>query len=164
MIDAKFISEEVAAQLPTGYVLRALDKEDFDKGYMQLLAQLTVVGDVSREQFDERLTYLAKHNDTYYPLVIEDRNTGKVVGAGTLFVERKFIRGCGMVGHIEDIVVDENQRGKKLGLRIIHALTHVGKVAGCYKIILNCNKDNIPFYEKTGFALKEVEMAKYLNE
>jgi glucosamine-phosphate N-acetyltransferase len=37
------------------------------------------------------------------------------------------------VGHIEDIAVDGNQQGKKLGLRIIQALKFIGAQRGCYK-------------------------------
>jgi glucosamine-phosphate N-acetyltransferase len=48
-----------------------------------------------------------------------------------------------MVGHIEDIAVDPKQQGKKLGLRIIQALTGVAEGLGCYKTILDCSKDNI---------------------
>jgi len=54
-------------------------------------------------------------------------------------------------------------QGKKLGLRIIQALTHVSETVGCYKTILNCNENNIPFYEKCGYERREVEMAKYAN-
>jgi len=38
------------------------------------------------------------------------------------------------VGHIEDIVVDKDQQGKKLGLRIIEALDYIAKEVGCYKV------------------------------
>jgi len=47
--------------------------------------------------------------------VIEDRVHGKIMGAGTLLVEPKFIRECGSTGHIEDIVVHEAARGLGLG-------------------------------------------------
>ncbi|CAJ0748646.1 6230_t:CDS:2, partial [Entrophospora sp. SA101] len=79
-----------------------------------------------------RFYFLKTHNYEYFTLVIvspEDR----IVGAGTIFVERKFIRNTGLVGHIEDIAVDKNQQGKKLGLRIIQALKYIGAKAGCYK-------------------------------
>ncbi|KAJ3361740.1 Glucosamine-phosphate N-acetyltransferase-like protein [Allomyces javanicus] len=155
------IDPEVQAVLPSGYVMRPLARSDFDKGYFALLAQLTVVGDISKDAFEERFDYIKRHNDTYYPLVIEDQNVGKIVGAGTVVVERKFLRGLGLVGHIEDIVVDADQRGKKLGLRVIAALTHLSKATGCYKVILNCNDDNIAFYEKCGYTKKEVEMVLY---
>lgn len=39
----------------------------------------------------------------------------------------------GLVGHIEDIAVNGNQQGKKLGLRIIQALKFIGAQKGCYK-------------------------------
>jgi GNAT superfamily N-acetyltransferase len=95
---------------------------------------------------------------TYFPVVIVSRVTDAVVAAGTVFVERKFIHGNAAVGHIEDIAVDERQQGKKLGLRVIQALTHVSEVSGCYKTILNCSDKNVPFYEKCGFQKKENEM------
>lgn len=48
-----------------------------------------------------------------------------------------------MIGHIEDIAVSKSVQGKKLGLRMIHALSGVGERMGCYKIILDCSRDNI---------------------
>jgi glucosamine-phosphate N-acetyltransferase len=72
-----------------------------------------------------------------------DKASDQIVGVGTVFIERKFLRGLGSVGHIEDIAVDKNQQGKKLGLRIIQALTHISENSGCYKTILNCSEDNI---------------------
>lgn len=113
---------------------------------------------------------------TYYCLVIVDNASDRIVGVGCVFIERKFLRGFGSVGHIEDIAVDKSQQGKKLGLRIIQALTHISENSGCYKTILNCSDANIresssmlrrkrgahvfytAFYEKCGYAKKENEM------
>ena len=44
------------------------------------------------------------------------------------------IHGLGLVGHIEDIVVNKDQQGKKLGLRIIEALDYIAEKVGCYKV------------------------------
>lgn len=38
------------------------------------------------------------------------------------------------MGHIEDIVVNKDQQGKKLGLRIIEALDFIAEKVGCYKV------------------------------
>ena len=37
-----------------GYCVRRLQAEDYNKGFMQLLGQLTVAGDVSEVQFTQR--------------------------------------------------------------------------------------------------------------
>jgi glucosamine-phosphate N-acetyltransferase len=58
-------------------------------------------------------------------------------------VERKFVRSAGLVGHIEDIAVSKTMQGRKLGLKIINTLEEIGRGQGCYKIILDCSKDNI---------------------
>jgi glucosamine-phosphate N-acetyltransferase len=116
----------------------------------------------------------------YFVIVIEElAPTRRIVASGSILVEQKFIRKCGKVGHIEDIVVHESQRGKNFGRkyyihipficnlklhRIIDQLTHLGKQAGCYKIILCCEERNIGFYEKCGYAKKEVEMVLYFNK
>ena len=49
---------------------------------------------------------------TYFIIVIEDFETGKIVGSGTIFLQLKFIRNSGTSGHIEDIVVNGDYRGK----------------------------------------------------
>ena len=46
--------------------------------------------------------------DLYKLIVIEDRASGKIVGSGTIMMERKFIHETGIVGHIEDIVIDQS--------------------------------------------------------
>lgn len=61
------------------------------------------------------------------------------------------------MGHIEDIAVDADQQGKKLGLRIIEALKYIGAKMGCYKVILDCsakvNSDYCCFYFERGRVL-----------
>ena len=44
------------------------------------------------------------------------------------------IHNLGLVGHVEDIVVNKDQQGKKLGLRIIEALDYIAEKIGCYKV------------------------------
>jgi ribosomal protein S18 acetylase RimI-like enzyme len=58
-------------------------------------------------------------------------------------LEQKFTRNLGRVGHIEDIAVDKSMQGRKLGLRIIQALTGISEDAGCYKTILDCSDENV---------------------
>jgi glucosamine-phosphate N-acetyltransferase len=87
-----------------------------------------------------------------------------IAACGTVFVERKFVHANGLVGHIEDIVVNEKYRKLKFGKIIIEQLKVIGKTKGCYKIILDCEEKNIKFYEKCGFKQKEVEMVWYIPD
>ena len=98
----------------------------------------------------------------------------QVVACGSIIIERKFTRSGGIIGHIEDIAVSKSMQGRKLGLRVISTLEGIGRKMGCYKIILDCSKENIrelfrvlpktaahivlAFYEKCGYKPKEREM------
>jgi len=93
--------------------------------------------------------------------VIEDTAKATLVGAGTLLVEFKFIHACSKVGHIEDVVVLPETRGKGLGLLVVNTLVEEAKKRGCYKVILDCDEKNIDFYKKAGMERKEVQMVKY---
>ncbi|KAL0958760.1 hypothetical protein HGRIS_014082 [Hohenbuehelia grisea] len=158
------ISEEVKKQLHETLHIRPLAATDYHRGYLDVLKVLTVVSDPGETAFVAQFNAMRSAPHTYYPLVIVDRASDRIVAVGCVFVERKFLRGLGSVGHIEDIAVDKSQQGKKLGLRVIQALTYISENSGCYKTILNCSNENIPFYQKCGFETKENEMAKYAPE
>ncbi|XP_073052519.1 glucosamine 6-phosphate N-acetyltransferase-like [Primulina eburnea] len=143
------------------FQVRKLEIMDQKKGFIELLQQLTVCDSISHEAFIERFHELAKCGDEHIICVIEDYNSGMIVATGSVFIEKKFIRNCGKVGHIEDVVVDSVVRGKQLGKRIVDFLSDHARAMGCYKVILDCSVENIPFYEKCGFKKKEIQMVKY---
>ncbi|PWY90473.1 acyl-CoA N-acyltransferase [Aspergillus sclerotioniger CBS 115572] len=160
LFPASLISPEVAAILPENYKIRPVRRSDYQRGYLDVLRVLTTVGDITEEQWNQRYDWISSRNDEYYLLVVCD-GEDRIVGTGSLIVERKFIHSLGMVGHIEDIAVEKNQQGKKLGLRIIQALDFVAAKVGCYKSILDCSETNEGFYLKCGFKRAGLEMAHY---
>ncbi|KAJ5699063.1 Glucosamine 6-phosphate N-acetyltransferase [Penicillium macrosclerotiorum] len=160
LFPSNLISPEVISVLPTDYTIRPLRRSDYKRGYLDVLRVLTTVGEISEAQWNKRYDWIASRNDEYYMLVVCD-GADQVVGTGSLIVERKFIHALGMVGHIEDIAVEKNQQGKKLGLRIIQALDYVAAQVGCYKSILDCSEANEGFYVKCGFKRAGLEMAHY---
>lgn len=133
LFSTSLISPEVASALPRDYTVRALRRSDYNRGYLDVLRVLTTVGDVSERQWNDRYDWMVSRGDEYYLLVIVD-GSDRIVGTGSLIVERKFIHSLGMVGHIEDIAVEKGQQGMKLGLRIIQALDFVASHVGCYKV------------------------------
>lgn len=88
------ISSEVAAALPEGYTIRPLQKSDYHAGFLDVLAVLTTVGDVSEQDFNERFQEmqasgaLGKGAGGYHTLVILN-GENKIVGTGALIVEKK---------------------------------------------------------------------------
>jgi len=163
LFSPSLISQEVSAILPEGYSMRPLRRSDYYGDFLPTLRVLTTVGEPSLAEFNARYDFMSSRNDTYYILVICD-STNAVVGTGAVIVERKFIHNMGLVGHIEDIAVAQNQQGKKLGLRIIQALDHVAREVGCYKSILDCSEANEGFYVKCGFKRAGLEMAHYYEK
>jgi len=162
LFGSELISPKVIESLPDSYTIRALQKGDYAKGFLDVLRVLTVVGDVTEAQWNERYDWMdTQGRGGYYLLVIEDQ--GRIVGTGALIVERKFIHDLGMVGHIEDIAVAKDQQGKKLGLKIIQALDFVAEKIGCYKCILNCSEASEGFYVKCGFKRVGLQMAHYYS-
>jgi len=156
-----FISPEVKSQLHEDLHIRPLASTDYHRGHLSVLEVLSVVTDPGEAAWVTQFNAMRATPHTYYTLVIIDKKIDRIVAVGCVFMERKFLRGLGSVGHIEDIAVDKKQQGKKLGLRIINALTYISENSGNYKTILNCSEDNIPFYQKCGYEKKESEMAKY---
>ncbi|KAF5310297.1 hypothetical protein D9619_010550 [Psilocybe cf. subviscida] len=159
----ELIPSEVTSQLGSDLHMRPLAKTDLARGHLSVLSVLTSTPNLTEEQYQQAFETLRGCNNTYFTLVIVSKATDSIVGVGTVFLEQKFTRSLGTVGHIEDIAVDERMQGRKLGLRVIQALTGISERVGCYKTILNCSDKNVPFYQKCGFEKKENEMALYHN-
>lgn len=120
--------------LPSGYTLRPLASSDYDRGHLALLSVLTVAPDVGESAWTEQFHAMVRCSGAYYPIVIVDSATDRIVGGGTLMMERKFIRHLGRVGHLEDIVVDQSVQGKGFGKLIIEVLTLLSESLGAYKV------------------------------
>nr|CAG4648311.1 EOG090X0FKI [Moina brachiata] len=133
-------------------VVRPLYASDYDRGFLDLLKELTEVGDISKEKFLDQFNNMKSCEDTYYCTVIVDTIKDRVVGAATLLLERKFIRNCSKRARLEDVVVSPNYRGKQLGKCIVEILTNLGKALGAYKMTLDCRDPMIPFYESLGYT------------
>ena len=130
---------------------------------MDLLKQLTVAPKMTKKRFVKRWHQMREGPEFCY--VLENEEKTKILATATLMVERKFGRNLGLSGHVEDVVVDEEARDSGLGKVMIDAMSIISRNhVKCYKTILDCSAENVQFYEKCGFAPKEVQMAKYYTE
>ena len=144
--------------------LRNLALGDYKKGFLELLGELTVVGDVTYEDFLRRFSAMESLGNLHHVFVVENEQTKTIVATATLMIEPKFVHGCSSVGHMEDVVVTESARGQHLGLKIVSACITKALECGCYKVILDCKADRTGFYSKLGFEVKEQQMALYFRK
>ncbi|XP_015227067.1 glucosamine 6-phosphate N-acetyltransferase [Cyprinodon tularosa] len=135
-------------------LLRPLCTADFNKGFFEVLSQLTKTGDVTPEQFVSKFKHMKTTGD-YYVVVVEDTNLGQIIATATLIIEHKFIHSCAKRGRIEEVVVSDVCRGKQLGKLLVSTLTLLSKKLNCYKITLECSPKNKPFYQKFGYSASD---------
>jgi len=129
-------------------IIRELRKDDLWNGFLTTLDSLRKASDIDRNKAEK---IFEKINSNPDHIIVVAELDGKIVGATTLLIELKFIHGGGLVGHIEDVVVDKNFQGQKIGEKIMKYLLEFAKNRGCYKTILDSTDDVKPFYEKLGF-------------
>lgn len=151
VFDKSLLDSHIPADVPANLKVRPLAKNDFSNGYLDLLAQLTSVGNLSQEAFEKQFEAMERSVPNYYIVVIEDTITQKIVGSATLVLEMKFIHDAGCRGRVEDVVVDQKKRGQNLGALLLRTLVSLGKSLGVYKLSLECKPELVPFYSKFGF-------------
>jgi len=152
---AKFNPKLTIANPGEGLKIRPLSRQDYDRGFLQLLAELTTVGDISIDAWNARFDELKASANTYLITVIEDTLLNKIIGATTLVIEKKFIHECGMVGRVEDVVVSNEYRGRQLGKLAVGVMQPLAKKLGCYKVTLNCTDDMVKYYTGLGYSMEK---------
>ncbi|XP_055678691.1 probable glucosamine 6-phosphate N-acetyltransferase isoform X1 [Lutzomyia longipalpis] len=133
--------------------VRPLQEGDYDRGFLELLSQLTKVGNITKAQFLMKFAQM-RASGGYYVTVIEDTRINRLIGSATLVLEHKFIHGCSVRGRLEDVVVNNTYRGKQLGKLIVVTVNLLAQHLGCYKMSLDCKDHLIPFYETLGYVLE----------
>jgi len=128
--------------------IRKLQRRDFYNGFLLSLDSLRKSSHIKPKKANMIFDKISKNPD--HVIYVATYN-GKVIGATTLLIEQKFIHDGGKVGHIEDVVVRNEYQGKGVGKKIVKALLKYAERKGCYKTILDCSDDLIPFYESIGF-------------
>jgi len=129
-------------------IIRELRKDDLWKGFLTSLDSLRQASNIEKSKAEKIFEKINSNPDHIIAVAEMD---GKIVGSTTLLIESKFIHDGGLVGHIEDVVVNKEFQGQKIGEKIMNFLIEISKKRGCYKTILDCTDEVKPFYEKLGF-------------
>ncbi len=92
--------------------------------------------------------HFSLQNNVFAIVALDEK---KVVGFGYICTNMT-IRG-GKIAYIEDVICDVNFRSKGLGKEIMNHLLDYAKKNNCYKIVLQCIKNNVIFYKKCGYRV-----------
>lgn len=134
--------------------IETLQAKHMNMGFLDVLSELTEVNLTPTEAIRAHSNLMTRMNGNIFVALEENR----VIGTVSVHILPKFIHRLGSVGLIEDVVVASTHRGKGLGKSLMaRAIVYAGS-NHCYKIILDCDDNNIPFYESCGFYRHEYQM------
>jgi glucosamine-phosphate N-acetyltransferase len=135
-------------------VIREINESDVQNGFLEVLDNL-VSPNITEEHAIKILNKI-KINKLHKIFVAINTSNNQVIGCITLLIEFKFINKGMKVGYVEDVAVRRGYERKGIGIKLVNEVTKFGTCrAKCKKIILYCNKSNIPFYKKLGFKVDE---------
>jgi len=132
----------------TEIIIREIEEDDLEKGFLETLDFLRNASDLDKNKAKEILKKIKQNTNHIIYVAIDNK---KIVGSTTLLIEQKFIHDGGLVGHIEDVVVRKDYEGKGIGIKLVTSLLERAKEKNCYKTILDCKDDIKQFYERIGF-------------
>ena len=135
--------------------IRNIVELDIENGFLESLDSLREASDLDRKIGEDILKKIIANPD--HIIHVAEIN-GKIVGSTTLLIEQKFIHNGGKVGHIEDVVVSKEFEGRGIGMKLVVSLLEKAKAMNCYKTILDCKDELIPFYERIGFKQESNQM------
>ena len=135
--------------------IRDIAELDIENGFLESLDYLRNASNLDRETATNILKKVIANPDHIIQVAEID---GKIVGSATLLIEQKFIHNAGRVGHIEDVVVSKEFEGRGIGMKLVRSLLEKVEIMNCYKTILDCKDELIPFYERIGFRKESNQM------
>ncbi|MBN8424658.1 GNAT family N-acetyltransferase [Microbacterium esteraromaticum] len=124
------------------------------KDVAHLLAQLSTTATVDRPRQEAIVT----HDETEL-LVVRDHE--RIVGAATLVT---FPLPTGLRGHVDDVVVDDEMRGKGIARALLIRMTELATERGIRTLDLTSRPSREPaqrLYESVGFVRRETNVFRF---
>ena len=116
-----------------------------------------------RKYDDGELRQLLRDEDR--PILVAEDERGWVAGYAFCVYQRH--QGEGSFNdfttlYLDDLCVDENCRGRRVGSALYEAVLALARRTGCYNVTLNvwsCNPGAMRFYEQCGLQQQKIGMA-----
>lgn len=142
-------------------IIREVNENDYYKKHLELYEESFAIKPnfIDCDNYQNYIREQREKNNHIF--VMEENNI--IIGSATCFIETKLIHNFGKVLHIEDVIISNKQQGKGLGKQMIEYCIRFAEKYNCYKIILDCDDDNVIFYNKCGFKRKGNMMSIYFK-
>ena len=140
------------------FVVREIQLEDLSRGFFDTLANLAPIGNLTSQHERAKMILSEIRSYPFYNIFVAVTEDGELIGSITILIEQKFIHGGAKVGHIEDVVTRSEHEGRGVGKALVLKALDFAKQKKCYKVVLDCSKRNVEFYEKLGFKQHEISM------
>ena len=128
--------------------VRELCTKDLSTGFFETLDALRPSSDIDPNKAQHILNQVDQDPNTVVAVAEQD---GRIVGTGTLHILRKFLYGGSAIGLIEDVAIAKDRQRLGAGRAVIDYLLGRAKAVGCYKTVLYCDDEVLPFYRRLGF-------------
>lgn len=136
-------------------MIRNLNNPDYQQ-YKKIINS-----DISEKHFNTFLNEVLHKN---HIIIVMEYSLQNLIGTGTLLIEEKLTYGGCKMGHIENILIHNDNRGKGYGETIVKYLLDVAKKKGCYRVDLNCHSELEKFYKKNNFSKNSISMNLYIKD
>lgn len=127
--------------------------------YYELVKQLQP--ELKKEHYEKNLPEMIAAN--YRMVVLLENN--KVMALSGIWVMTKLY--CGKYIEMDNVVVDENYRGKGIGKILTDEIIKIGKQENCNVVMLDAYLENTgahEFYEREGFIKKGFHFIRKIKE
>lgn len=119
----------------------------------------------AKKYSDDELEKIISNSST--PVFVADDGEGNVLGYAFCIFEQAHSGAMQDIKtlYIDDLCVDKNYRGKKIGTTLYEYVLEFAKKSGCYNVTLNVwalNENARKFYEKCGLSVLKIGMEKVL--
>jgi glucosamine-phosphate N-acetyltransferase len=142
-------------------IIRQVAEGDYYKKHLELYEESYAIQPSLINHIDYQNYIQEQKEKNNHIFVMEENNI--IIGSASCFIETKLIHNFGKVAHIEDVIISNKQKGKGLGKQMIEYCIRFAEKYNCYKIILDCDDDNVIFYNKCGFKRKGNMMSIYFK-
>jgi glucosamine-phosphate N-acetyltransferase len=148
----------MSSKRSANFVVREIQLKDLSRGFFDTLSNLASIGNSVSQHERAKMILSEIRSYPFYNIFVAVTEDGEIIGSITILIEQKFIHDGGKVGHIEDVVTRIEYEGRGVGKALVLKALDFAKQKKCYKVVLDCSKKNVEFYEKLGFKQHEISM------